>query len=411
MACEAVVAVVASVRCTWDLAASARLARIALPCGWYDRLELVPEHAVDIGERRPRPVELLLQRLEPAVLSTVFSTRLFARRVAARSGLLARRRAVRRTRSAQARHQRSSRRLQCRRRRRLLLARRRRRLRLAKALSLARRSRRNRWPHLGRSSLGGRRTCNAGCCGSGGSAMARAHSTGGASCGGLARRGSRLLGLSLRLSRWRRSVIPWRWTPARQREERRGLVARERVILVPVEEGVLASLVLHERRQVGHLRGAEHAARLEHGVRSNLVELGRRHVDLVLSVLTGWKLRHPGGQEVAPSVEPAHAQPSLHLVAVVDPSQDLLDASHPGLGVWPRPQQHALVSIIPPAVHLSREWRASRKKYWHSGVQRGEVGGGHPGLSQGRTDGNRHREGLSRRLRVSDSECRHPGPC
>ena len=396
-----VAAAAASVRCTWDLAASARLARIALPCGWYDRPQLVPEHAVDVGERRPRPVELLLQRLEPALLSAaLLTTRLLARRVAARSGVLARRGAVRSTRSAKARHQRGSGGLQCRRRRRLLLARRRRRRRLR----LARRSRRSR--RSGRSSLGGRRACSAGCCGTGASAMAR--STGGACCGGLARRGSGLLGLSLRLGRRRRSGRPWRWLAARQREERRGLVARERVVLVPVEEGVLARLVLQESRQVGHLRGAEHTARLEHGVRSHLVELGRRHVDLALIVLTGRKLRHPGGQEVAPSVEPAHAQPSLHLVAVVDPSQDLLDASHPRLGVWPRPQQHALVRIIPLTVHLSREWRASRRKHRAQCV-RGSRGGSIQVLSQARADGKRHSEGLSRRLGVSDSECRHPG--
>ena len=188
--------------------------------------------------------------------------------------------------------------------------------------------------------------------------------------------------LSLRLGRRRRSGSPWSWLAARQREERRGLVARERVVLVPVEEGVLARLVLQESRQVGHLRGAEHTARLEHGVRSHLVEPGRRHVDLVLIVLTGRKLRHPGGQEVAPSVEPAHAQPSLHLVAVVDPRQDLLDASHPRLGVWPRPQQHALVSIIPPTIHLSRERRASRKYHWTQ-CQSVAGGGGGPRAQSG----------------------------
>eukprot|EP00964_Phaeocystis_antarctica_P092799 scaffold59752_cov63-Phaeocystis_antarctica.AAC.5 len=195
--------------------------------------------------------------------------------------------------------------------------------------------------------------------------MARAHSAGGAGCGGLARRVSRLLVLSLRLGRRRRSGITWRWPAAWQREERRGLVARERVVLVPVEEGVLARLVLHESRQVGHLRGAEHAARLEHGVRSNLVELGRRHVDLVLIVLTGWKLRHPGGQEVAPSVEPAHAQPSLHLVA---PPR----ARRLATAAAARTRKHYTAGR-PPEQGVARVTQGTTGT---AALQRGEVGGG-----------------------------------
>ena len=144
---------------------------------------------------------------------------------------------------------------------------------------------------------------------------------------------------------------------------------------------------------VWHIGRAEHAARANQFAGRHLVELAGGEVDLVVRVSACREVRLRRRQQVTPSVEPAHAQEGLHLVPVVDPREDLLNASDPRLRIGPRPQVDTLVYSIARAIHLhqaqagqQRSAAASGAEQYATGIASGSSGirrrcnsTGHPG--------------------------------
>ena len=85
----------------------------------------------------------------------------------------------------------------------------------------------------------------------------------------------------------------------------------------------------------------------------HLVELARVQVDLVLRIVAGREVGLRRRRQIVSTVEPAHAEVRLHLVAPANLRQDLLDPCDPGLRVGPGLQVDALMQRVAGAADLA----------------------------------------------------------